>query len=83
MREGFCVRVVGGVTVLKQLRRVLCRERILEILGRGCHNRILWPRVTGKLVLCFGCCAFSLNTLVNVKVTSVCAPKNFMIWVMW
>ena len=56
------MRVVGGVTVLKQLRRVLCRERILEILGRGCHNRILWPRVTGKFVLYFVGCACSLNT---------------------
>ena len=73
MQEGFCVHVVGGVTIFKQAPRVLCRERILEILGRGCHNRILWPRVIGKLVLCFVWCACSLNTLFNVKVTSVCS----------
>ena len=66
------MRVMAWVTVFKRSPRVLCRKRILEILGRGCHNRILWPRVTGKLVLCFVCCAWSLNTLVNVKVTSVC-----------
>ena len=66
------MRVMGGVTVFKQSPRVLCMKRILEILGRGCHNGILWPHVTGKLVLCCGCCACSLNTRVNVKVTSVC-----------
>ena len=67
------MRVVGGVSVFQQVPRVLCRERILEILGCGCHNRILWSRVTGKLVLCFVGCACSLNTLLNVKVTSVCS----------
>ena len=65
--------VMGGVTVFKHSPRVLCMKGILEILGRGCHNRILWPRVTGKLVLCFVGCACSLNTLLNVKVTSVCS----------
>ena len=52
MQEGFCVRVVGGVTVFNRSPRVLCKKRILEILGRGCHNRILWPRVLRELVLC-------------------------------
>ena len=72
MQEVFCVCVVGRITVFNRSPRVLCKKMILEILGRGCHNRILWPRVLGELVLCFGCCACSLNTLVNVKVPSVC-----------
>ena len=73
MQKGLCVRVVGGVTVFKQSSRVLCKERILEILVHACHNRIIWPRVTGKLVLCFVGCGCSLNTLLNVKVISVCS----------
>ena len=43
---------VVGVTVCNRSPRVSCKKRVLEIPSRGCHTRILWPRVLGKLVLC-------------------------------
>ena len=70
-KKAFVCGVVT-VTVFNRSPRVLCKKIILEILGRECHNRILWPRILGELVLCLGCCACALNTQVNVKVTSVC-----------
>ena len=42
-REGL---FVGAMITFMGPPRVLCREEILYILGRGCHNRVLWPRVT-------------------------------------